>query len=111
LKRTRPQFDESVDRRVRVLKALANPTRLSLVIHLSRGTATVSALAQSLELKPCIASQQLGILRSSDIVRGFRVGGHVMYELIDTRVLGLIGNLGGRKTPNEKNTPGRMEER
>ena len=78
-----------------MLKALANPTRLSLVMHLSRGAATVSTLAESLDLKPCIASQQLGILRSIDIVRGLRDGGHVKYELIDLRVLGLIRNLGG----------------
>jgi DNA-binding transcriptional ArsR family regulator len=97
MKRKHPLDDQSVGRRVEVLKALANPTRLNLVILLSRGAATVSTLADSLDLKPCIASQQLGILRSSDIVRGLRDGGHVRYELIDPRVLGLIRNLDAKE--------------
>jgi DNA-binding transcriptional ArsR family regulator len=97
MKRKSSLDDESVDRRVRLLKALANPTRLSLVMYLSRGAATVSTLAESLDLKPCIASQQLGILRSSDIVRGLRDGGHVRYELIDPRVFGLIRNIGAKE--------------
>jgi ArsR family transcriptional regulator len=102
VKRIHPLDDESVDRRVEVLKALANPTRLNLVMFLSRGSATVSTLAESLSLKPCIASQQLGILRSSDIVRGLRDGGRVRYELIDPRVLGLIRDLDAKVTPSVK---------
>ena len=87
-------WDDSVPRRVQVLKALANPTRLNIVMMLSRGAATVSVLADSLALKPCIVSQQLGILRSSDIVRGVRDGGYVRYELVDLGVSGLIRELG-----------------
>lgn len=94
-----------------MLKALANPTRLNLVMFLSRGPSTVSTLAESLDLKPCIASQQLGILRSSDIVQGLRDGGHVRYELIDTRVLGLIGNLGAKKIQIRKSALNSTEER
>ena len=103
--------EESVDRRVRVLKALANPTRLNLVIFLSRGAATVSTLAESLDLKPCIASQQLGILRSSDIVRGLRDGAYVRYELTDPRVVGLIRNLRAKKIRHVKSVPDGMTER
>jgi DNA-binding transcriptional ArsR family regulator len=102
MKRRYPLDDESVDRRVEVLKALANPTRLTLVMFLSRGAATVSTLAESLALKPCIASQQLGILRLSDIVRGRREGGCVRYELIDPRVSRLIRDLNTKKTPDVK---------
>ena len=94
MKRKHPLDDGSVNRRVEILKALANPTRLNIVMSLSRGAVTVSALSQSLDLKPCIVSQQLGILRSSDIVRGVREGGYVRYELIDLRVSGLIRELG-----------------
>ena len=111
MKRKHPLDDESVDRRVEVLKALANPTRLNLVVFLSRGAATVSTLAESLALKPCIASQQLGILRSSDIVRGLREGGRVRYELIDPKVFGLISDLDAKKTPHVKRVLDNRKER
>jgi DNA-binding transcriptional ArsR family regulator len=90
VKGKRLRADVSVERRVAILKALANSTRLNIVTFLSRDAATVSALAESLDLKPCIVSQQLGILRSSDIVRGVRDGGHVRYELVDHGVERLI---------------------
>jgi DNA-binding transcriptional ArsR family regulator len=38
-----PRDDGSVDRRVEILKVLANPKRLNIVKYLSRGAATVSA--------------------------------------------------------------------
>jgi DNA-binding transcriptional ArsR family regulator len=85
----------SVPRRVEILKAIANPTRLAIVLSLSQGDATVSALAEALGFKPCIISQQLGILRSNDIVRGVREGGFIRYELVDPLVQRLIRVLDG----------------
>ncbi|MGA2547844.1 MAG: metalloregulator ArsR/SmtB family transcription factor [Rectinemataceae bacterium] len=102
MNRKHPRDDGSVDRRVEILKALANPKRLNIVMYLSRGAATVSALAESLDIKPCIVSQQLGILRLSDIVQGLRDRGYVRYELIDPRVLGLIRDLDATKIRNAK---------
>lgn len=110
MKRKHPLDDGSVNRRVEILKALANPTRLTIVILLSKGAATVSAMAESLDLKPCIVSQQLGILRSSDIVRGTRDGGYVSYELIDPKVLEMIRDLGPKRTGQAKAFPDRSKE-
>jgi DNA-binding transcriptional ArsR family regulator len=93
VRRNNPLEKGSVDRRVRILKALANPTRLNIVLSLSKGAATVTDLTEFLELRQSIVSQQLGILRSSGIVQGFREGSFVRYELADRGVERLIGLL------------------
>jgi DNA-binding transcriptional ArsR family regulator len=90
VKRKGNRWDDAMPRRVEVLKALANPTRLSIVMSLCRGSSTVSALAESLDLKPCIVSQQLGILRLSRIVQGVRHSGYIRYTVIDGGVKKMI---------------------
>ncbi len=57
-----------------VFRALGDPTRRSMVEHLVRGPATVSQLAQPLEITLSAVVQHLAILESSGLVTSEKVG-------------------------------------
>lgn len=57
-----------------VFRALGDPTRRSMVEHLVRGPATVSELAQPLEVTLSAVVQHLAILESSGLVSSEKVG-------------------------------------
>ena len=63
----RPPVDE-------LFRALGDPTRRSMVEHLVRGPATVSQLAQPLEITLSAVVQHLVILEGSGLVRSEKVG-------------------------------------
>ena len=54
--------------------ALADPTRRSMVDRLSRGPATVSELAQPLDMTLSAVVQHLQVLETSGLVRSHKVG-------------------------------------
>ncbi len=57
-----------------VFRALGDPTRRDLVERLSGGPATVSQLAQPLEMSLSAVVQHLGVLESSGLVSSEKVG-------------------------------------
>jgi DNA-binding transcriptional ArsR family regulator len=57
-----------------VFQALADPSRRSMVERLSRGQATVSELAQPLEMSLPAVLQHLQVLEASGLVRSQKVG-------------------------------------
>jgi DNA-binding transcriptional ArsR family regulator len=63
----RPSVDE-------VFRALGDPTRRTMVEHLVLGAATVSQLAQPLEITLSAVVQHLAILESSGLVTSKKVG-------------------------------------
>ena len=78
-----------------VLKALAHPARLQIVATLCDGEETVIGLAERLDLKQAIVSQQLRILRMSGLVAASRENGFSRYGLAEPRLRELIGCLEG----------------
>src|SRR5215216_1898282 len=58
----------------RVFHALADPTRRRMVERLSRGPASVSELAQPLDMTLSAVVQHLQVLESSGLVRSRKVG-------------------------------------
>jgi DNA-binding transcriptional ArsR family regulator len=76
-----------------VLKALANPARLRLVTILARGEHSVSQLCELSGLKQSLVSQQLKILRLSNIVRSRRDMPHIYYRLTERNVIRMLGCL------------------
>ena len=82
-----------VERLAEVLKALANPARLRIVSILAGGERTVSELCEISGLKQSLVSQQLKILRLSDIVEGRREMPHIFYRLSEPNVVGMLGCL------------------
>jgi DNA-binding transcriptional ArsR family regulator len=56
------------------LRALAEPTRRAIVDRLSRGSATVSALAEPFDMTLAAVVQHLQVLEDCGIVRSEKVG-------------------------------------
>jgi ArsR family transcriptional regulator len=76
-----------------LLHALANPDRLLLLCQLSQGEKSVSELEELLDIRQPTLSQQLGVLRSEDLVASRREGKRMFYSLQDPKVLVLITTL------------------
>ena len=58
----------------RVFQALADPTRRNLVERLIRGPASVSDLAQPLDMSLPAVMQHLGVLEACSLIRSEKVG-------------------------------------
>ncbi len=66
----------------RVLKALANESRLRIVDRLSRGEASVGQLTELVGTDVSTVSKHLSVLRSHGIVDDRRDGNTVYYRLL-----------------------------
>ena len=71
--------DVEVDAAVRVLKLLADPTRLRIVWALLHGEHSVNDLADHVGARPPAVSQHLAKLRAADLVRVRRDGNRLFY--------------------------------
>jgi ArsR family transcriptional regulator len=78
-----------------VLKALAHPARLRIVAIWCEGEESVMGLAERLDLKQAIVSQQLRILRMSHLVAATRQEGFSRYALAEPRLRDLVTCLEG----------------
>ena len=91
LAKERPRAGHLAD----VLKALAHPARLRIVAILCEGEESVIGLAERLDLKQAIVSQQLRILRMSGLVAATRQDGFSRYALAEPRLRDLVACLEG----------------
>ncbi|MDO5301176.1 MAG: metalloregulator ArsR/SmtB family transcription factor [Tissierellia bacterium] len=74
----------------KMFKNLSDPTRLSILYHLSQGTKNVRALEILLGMSQSSISHQLAILREENLVRSEKRGRRVFYDLDDDHVLELL---------------------
>lgn len=75
---------------VSVLQALAHPVRLQIVAALCEGDTHVNALASRLGVAQPIISQQLRILRMTNVVTVTREGGLALYRVARSTVTDLV---------------------
>jgi len=73
-----------------VLKAIAHPVRLRIVDVLAREPTHVTALAERLDVKQPIVSQQLRILRAQGLVESRRTNGLMVNELAEPELRQLL---------------------
>ena len=71
----------------RVLKALANESRLKIVDRLSRGECSVGELTEMIGSDPSTVSKHLAVLRAHGIVLDRREGNVVYYTLLTPCVM------------------------
>ncbi len=71
-------------------KALADPTRLKLLMLLFAGERCVGDLAAHLDVSQSAVSHQLRILRTLKIVRYHKDGREVFYDLADDHVRDIL---------------------
>lgn len=76
-----------------LLKALANPDRLLLLCQLSQGEQCVSDLEKLLGIVQPTLSQQLGVLRSEELVITRRQGKNIFYSVADPAALEVLSLL------------------
>ena len=78
---------------VSALKLLANEDRLLLLCQLSQGEMCVSELEDELDIHQPTLSQQLGVLRSEEVVRTRREGKNIYYSVVDPALLEILAVL------------------
>jgi ArsR family transcriptional regulator len=79
--------DNIFRRQARVLKALANESRLKIVDRLSRGECSVGELTDLVGLDRTTISKHLAVLRAHGIVLDRREGNVVYYTLLTPCVM------------------------
>ncbi|MER1941523.1 MULTISPECIES: ArsR/SmtB family transcription factor [unclassified Castellaniella] len=84
------------------LKVLANPDRLLLLCQLSQGERCVSDLEQTLDIRQPTLSQQLGVLRTENVVETRREGKYVYYRVADQKLLKVLITLYDLYCPKEQ---------
>ena len=75
------ELDRPTSRMVCIYHALSHPVRLTICKCLLAGPLSVSQICERLELKQYVVSQQLAVLRNSDVVVTKRVSRNVIYSL------------------------------
>lgn len=78
-----------------LLKAMAHPLRIRIVALLVHGPLHVNAIAERLETKQAVISQQLRILRMRGLVGVERHGGFSHYTLAEPQLRNLVGCMEG----------------
>jgi DNA-binding transcriptional ArsR family regulator len=66
----------------RILKVLANESRLRIIDHLSKGECAAGELTRLIGSDQSTVSKHLGVLRAHGIVDSRREGSAVIYELL-----------------------------
>jgi DNA-binding transcriptional ArsR family regulator len=85
--RMAPKTDDTFRRQARVLKALANESRLRIVDRLSRGECSVGALTEMIGSDQSTVSKHLAVLRAHGVVLDRREGNVVYYKLMTPCVM------------------------
>lgn len=76
-----------------ICKALADPSRLLLIVELRRGARTVNELSAAIGTSQPTTSRHLAVLRDKGLVQAERKGTFVRYSLTDRRILTAIDTL------------------
>ncbi len=82
--------DEVFRLHAQICKALADPSRLLLIVELRHRSQTVGELSSAIGASQPLTSRHLGVLREKGIVRAERDGSFVRYSLADRRVFTAI---------------------
>lgn len=93
------QMRKAAGQATAMLRVLANEDRLLLLCQLTQGEACVSELEELLGIRQPTLSQQLGILRTEEIVSTRREGKKIFYQVSDSRVASLLATLYGLYCP------------
>ncbi|MGB5110269.1 MAG: metalloregulator ArsR/SmtB family transcription factor [Mycobacterium sp.] len=73
-----------------LLRALAAPLRIAIVLQLRESERCVHELVDALEVPQPLVSQHLRILKSAGVVAGERNGREVMYRLVDQHLAEIV---------------------
>ncbi|MDR3659377.1 MAG: metalloregulator ArsR/SmtB family transcription factor [Mycobacterium sp.] len=81
---------ETLDAAGDLLRALAAPVRIAIVLQLRESQRCVHELVDALNVPQPLVSQHLRILKSAGVVAGERAGREVMYRLVDHHLAHIV---------------------
>ena len=73
-----------------LLRALAAPVRIAIVLQLRESQRCVHELVDALDVPQPLVSQHLRILKAAGVVAGERSGREVMYRLVDDHLAEIV---------------------
>ncbi|MFC9788610.1 ArsR/SmtB family transcription factor [Rhodococcus sp. NPDC127528] len=73
-----------------ILRALAAPVRIAIVLQLREEQRCVHELVEALGVTQPLISQHLRVLKSAGVVRGERNGREVLYRLVDDHLAHIV---------------------
>ncbi len=82
--------DGLLDSAGELLRALAAPIRIAIVLQLRESQRCVHELVDSLDVPQPLVSQHLRILKAAGVVTGERTGREVMYRLADHHLAEIV---------------------
>ncbi|MEC8887193.1 MAG: metalloregulator ArsR/SmtB family transcription factor [Pseudomonadota bacterium] len=82
--------DQDIEVVTNHLKVLSNPDRLKILRHLIDGEVNVQTIEKLTEIHQPTLSQQLTVLRKSEMVSTRRDGKQIFYQIADPKVLVLM---------------------
>ncbi len=85
-----PPPRETLDAAGDLLRALAAPIRIAIVMQLRESQRCVHELVDALGVAQPLVSQHLRILKSAGVVAGERAGREVMYRLVDHHLAHIV---------------------
>lgn len=84
---------DSAETVVTILKSLANTDRLLILCHLSQQELNVSQIEEITQIRQLTLSQQLMMLRKSDVVNTRRDGKQIYYTIKDPKLVEVLSTL------------------
>lgn len=84
---------DSAETIVTILKSLANTDRLLILCHLSQQELNVSQIEEITQIRQPTLSQQLMMLRKSDVVNTRRDGKQIYYTIKDPKLVEVLSTL------------------
>ncbi|MCH9710271.1 MAG: metalloregulator ArsR/SmtB family transcription factor [Actinomycetia bacterium] len=79
-----------LDRAGDLLRALAAPVRIAIVLQLREDARCVHELVDALDVAQPLVSQHLRILKAAGVVDGARSGREVLYRLVDHHLADIV---------------------
>ena len=86
-------MQENAGEAVRMLKCLANESRLMIMCVLAEGEISVGALNRRIVLSQSALSQHLALLRNKGLVKTRRESQTIFYSLAESKALGVLEKL------------------
>jgi ArsR family transcriptional regulator len=73
----------------KLLKAVADPTRLQVMVMLNKKPMTVEAIKERTKVEATLLSHHLKVLKDVKVVTAQRIGKNVLYRIVKTCKMGL----------------------
>ena len=108
---TELELDRPMSRMICIYHALSHPVRLTICKYLLARPHSVGEICELLGLKQYVVSQQLAVLRNSDVVETNRVSRNIIYSLRSDAVRRILRvslrNAELESQPNQNEAPRR----